>query len=185
MGQEARGEAAAISLSPHLIKELLDILVSETDAVTALLAEAESKQKALVDDDLSALEEAVAREADLLREFESWETKRLRCLADIEKELADAGFTKEDGTALTLQELAGFLPERDKARLLEHGDKLREVSFRLREVNLLNADLLRHSLTLTNYCLSLLTGDTGQTIYGEPGKKDRPSYQQGRLDARA
>ena len=188
MGQEARGEAgtgAAVSLSSNLTKKLLDILSSETDTVTALLAEAESKQKALLDDDLLALEEAAAKEADLLRELEDREAKRLRCLGEIEKKLADVGLTREDGTILTLEELAGFLPEEDKARLLDQGDKLREAAFRLREVNLLNADLLRHSLTLTNYCLSLLTGDTGQTIYGEPGKKDRPSYQQGRLDARA
>ncbi|MGI6566599.1 MAG: flagellar protein FlgN [Firmicutes bacterium] len=189
MGQETKKEAAeraaGVSLSSGWAEGLIGILASETDTVTALMAEAEGKQRALVDDDLPALEEAVAREAELLREFEQQEAQRWSCLEEIEKKLADAGFVKDDGTALTLQDVADALPDEDRTRLLSQGEKLREAISRVQAVNLLNADLLRHSLTLTNYYLSLLTGDTGQTTYGQPGKKDRPSYQQGRLDARA
>ncbi|HHV94534.1 MAG TPA: flagellar protein FlgN [Firmicutes bacterium] len=189
MGQEARervgtGEAA-VSLSPDLFQELLDLLASETEVVTVLLGAAEKAQKAIIEDDPAAIEAAAAEEADLFRELEEWESRRLRCMEGIEKELADAGFAKEDDVPLTLKKLAGLLPEGDRARLLEQGSKLRDVAFRLQEVNLLNAVLLRHSVTLNNYCLSLLTGDTGQTIYGEPGKRDRSGYQHGRLDARA
>ncbi len=73
MGQETRDQVrtrvGAGALSPNLIERLLSILSAETDAVTALLAAAESKQQALLDDDLSAIEEAAAREADLLQEL--------------------------------------------------------------------------------------------------------------------
>ena len=66
------------------------------------------------------------------------------------------------------------------AAALCQGEELKEIMLRLQELNLLNANLLHQSLTLTNYCLSLITGDTGQMIYGEPGKKERQGYQPGR-----
>ena len=68
--QKEAAERAAGSL-PSGAEGLIGILASETDTVTALMAEAEGKQRALVDDDLPALEEAVAQEAELLRSLSS------------------------------------------------------------------------------------------------------------------
>ncbi|NMB12407.1 MAG: flagellar protein FlgN [Firmicutes bacterium] len=189
MQQQLPGQAAGkiTNDSPlaDLIDGLMEILSQATATVEALTKEAEHKQDALLRDDLTLLEEVVAREVGLLQELEQWEAQRVSQVACIEGQLQSSGILCEAGTSISLDEIARKLSDARGQRLLRQGEELRGSMLRLQELNLLNADLLRHSLTLANYCLSLITGDTGQTIYGEPGKKERQGYQPGRLDARA
>ncbi len=183
-GDKQVSEAKEAWLSSDLIDELTEILVQETLAVQALIVEGERKQAALMDDDLVALEEAVATEMSLLQKLEQWEAHRLRHVSDIEKQLVNV-VSPDGSNGLDLQQIAESIPGVRGQRLLDQGQKLKGLMLRLQDLNLTNSELLRHSMTLTNYCLSLLTGDTGHTIYGEPGKKERQGYQPGRLDARA
>ena len=172
-------------LSTDMIDGLVEILVQEAAAVQALIKEAEYKQDALLKDDLARLEEVLASEVGLLQDLEHWEAQRLSQMAHIEKQLQSSGLILDTENGISLDELTERLPGSEGQRLLHQGEELRGSMIRLQELNLLNADLLRQSLILANYCLSLITGDTGQTIYGEPGKKERQGYQPGRLDARA
>ena len=179
------GKPRTVPLPASLVQKLIETLSQEISIMQALLAEAERQQAALLDDDLVILEEVIAKEMGLLQELEQWESQRLCQVADIEEQMKSAERLPESQTGVSLEQIATRAPSPMGQLLLNQGEELKEIMLRLQELNLLNANLLHQSLTLTNYCLSLITGDTGQMIYGEPGKKERQGYQPGRLDARA
>lgn len=181
-------EGAETQLSIELIElvdGLIEILSQETAIIKGLIKEADRKKSALLDDDLVGLDEVVASETGLLEELEGWEVKRLNQVVAIERHFGDASLGREDGSSPSFQEMAQRIGGSKGDQLRRQGQALKDSMLHLKELNLLNADLLRQSLTLTNYCLSLVTGDAGQGIYGEPGKKERQGYQQSMLDARA
>lgn len=182
------GEGTETPLSIELIElvdGLVEILSQENATIRGLIKTADRKESALLDDDLAALEEVVALETGLLQTLEDGEAKRLDQVAAIAGHLGDLGPRQEDGNRLSFGEMAQRIVGAKGEEIHRQGQALKENMLHLKELNLLNADLLRQSLTLTNYCLSLVTGDPGQGIYGEPGKKERQGYQQNMLDARA
>ncbi|NMB25626.1 MAG: flagellar protein FlgN [Firmicutes bacterium] len=189
MGHACDGTDAGIgpevTLPVRLIDDLIELLNEEHSRVVQLLDEAECKKEALLADDLDALERAVAQETVYLEQFEEQEKRRLELMVDIQKELQAMGIEGDTNSSYSLEDVARFAPKSRRRALLTQGQRLKDELLALQEVNILNADLLRHSITLANYSISLLTGDTGQTIYGQPGKTEKSSYQQGRLDARA
>lgn len=189
MGHVYDGTDAGIgpefTLPIRLIDSLIDLLNQEHAGVMRLLDGANSKQEALLADDLDALEAVVAQEIVGLAELEQQEARRLELMDEISLQLEAAGIEPGDKLPYSLEDVARSTPTSRKQVLLSEGQRLKDGLLALQEANILNADLLRHSITLANYSISLLMGDTGQIIYGEPGKKEKSSYQQGRLDARA
>ncbi|NLJ25003.1 MAG: flagellar protein FlgN [Firmicutes bacterium] len=184
--QAREGAETPLSIElTELVDGLVEILSQETATIQGLIKEADRKQAALTDDDLAALEEIVALETGLLQELEDCEARRLNQVAAIERHLGDLGSRQEDGSSPSFGKMVRKIGGSKGEELHRQGQTLKENTLHLKELNLLNADLLRQSLTLTNYCLSLVTGDPGQGIYGEPGKKERKGYQQNMLDARA
>lgn len=187
LGGTDAGVNPRVTLPVDLVDNLVELLSREHASLSKLLGEAERKREALLADDLAALEKAVAQETALLQEFEEQERGRLQLMTDIEGHLVStgAGPGSDSGTLHSLERIVVFAPESRQHSLQQRGKELNDQLIALQEVNSLNAELLRHSMTLANYSLSLLTGDAGQMIYGQPGKKEPSGYQQGRLDARA
>ena len=183
--RQQASEGAEISLSIGLVDGLVEILSHETATIQELIQEAERKKTALLDDDLATLQEIVALETDLLEKLEAWETRRLHQIAVMGRQLHDLGLCQEDGSSLSFDEIIQVVSGPKREELSRQGQELKENMLHLKELNFINADLLRQSIVLTNYCLSLITGDSGQGIYSEPGKKERQGYQQSMLDARA
>lgn len=177
------GEALAL-IPVDLVDKLIEQLTKEHATAAKLLGETKRKREALLADDLAALETITANEAALAQEFEIEEGKRLELMAKIAQKLAmDHG--SDPGATFTLGDLVPLTLGLRRERLLDEGRKLKETMLALQETNSLNAELLRYSMIVTNYCLSLATGDGGQMIYGQPGKKEQRGYQKGSLDARA
>ena len=181
---EYGGANSGDMLPGGLVDDLIILLQKGQCQVDKLLELGEKKRQALLDDDIVALEEIIVLEIPCLEEYESTEAKRLQLMDVIQKKLLSLGADTGAHSAYTLEGVAACASPLQRQELLALGESLKKALLRLQDLNYINADLLKHSLTFANFSLSILTGDTGQVIYGQPGKKESTTYQQGRLDAR-
>ena len=171
-----------VLLPDELIDNLLELLSQADMGVVQLLDQGECKSQALVDDDLGRLEQIVQTETALLKEFDAVESRRLHLSETIKCTLADLGV--KDITPDNLKDLAPYVSPSRREKLLALGEELKAKLLKLQDINILNAELLTHSIALANFSLSLLTGETGPITYQRPGEKKAPRHRHSRLDAR-
>lgn len=119
-------------------KEMLELLVEL----------AEQKQEAIIENDREVIAELSQKELELTESLQDWEKERRQRM----------------GTA-SLSELIEKADAKQKLKLDVLGEELVFLTEKLATLNMQNADLLRHALAYTEYCLSLF--QTESATYGQ------------------
>ena len=142
------------------------ILVRETDVHREMLAVAESKQAAIVQGDLDALEKSVADERRLVARIEDEEKKRLAVMPLVKNGLG-AGDDVEK-----LADVIAMMPESERGRMTGVRDELKEVLEACQLKTRHNTELLKASMEHVDAFLrSLSDAASKDTTYKRNGKR--------------
>jgi flagellar biosynthesis/type III secretory pathway chaperone len=142
------------------------ILARETDVHREMLAVAESKQAAIVQGDLEALEKSVTDERRLVVRIEDEERKRLAVMP-----LVKSGLGADDGVE-KLADVIAMMPEPERGRMSEVRDELKVVLEACQLRTRHNAELLKASLEHVDAFLRSLSDATSKdATYKRNGKR--------------
>lgn len=149
----------------NLWESLLDVLEEQTKAYLQLGKLMESKQKSIMENSLTDLEKAVAKESVLAKHLNLLEEKRMEVIGDLLKELA------LDRQEITLSELSKYLPAKYDSYYNKLRTQLKDAVDKAATLNKINQELLEASLAYVNYSLNLMTGIQSSGSYGQQGQE--------------
>lgn len=135
-----------------LMEELIQTLNVEDDLYGKLIPIEEEKTRAIIANDLEALQDITVREHELVDQTSALERKREQVAMDIATVLG------QDPKTITLEQIASVLknqPE-DQRKLQEVHDRLRKTVSRLQEVNNQNKDLLKEAIDMVEYNMNVI-----------------------------
>ena len=136
------------------MEELIQTLDAEEKCYSQLIPIEEEKTRAIIANDLEALQDITVREHDLVDETSALENKRERVAIDIATVLG------RDPKTITLEQIASVLKNQpaDQKKLQEVHDRLRRTVSRLQELNNQNKQLLKEARYTTQDYL-IIDGD--------------------------
>lgn len=149
----------------NLWEQLLETLEKQTEVYVELGLLLESQQKAIIDDNLTELEEVTIKQSGLARYLSDLEKKRIEVLNQVADNL---GLNPE---VLTIKVLVEYLPEKYRKFYDSVVIQLKDSLKRTQMLNKQNKDLLEVSLIYINYSLSLLAGAHSSSGYGQSGQE--------------
>ena len=132
-----------------LMEELIQTLDAEEKCYSQLIPIEEEKTRAIIANDLEALQDITVREHDLVDETSALENKRERVAIDIATVLG------RDPKTITLEQIASVLKNQpaDQKKLQEVHDRLRRTVSRLQE---LNKQLLKEAIDMVEYNMNVI-----------------------------
>ncbi|MCK8827018.1 flagellar protein FlgN [Natroniella acetigena] len=142
---------AEVEVTEYHIKQLIEILKAEYKIHQKIYELGERKREALLEQDMTKLNEIVKKEEEVVDYIEVLEGKR----SDLVGDLSITELIKESE------------PPYDE-RLEEIGEKLSLLMAKLIDLNQLNNKLIQDGIKMTNFSLSILTDDQKST-YGKKG----------------
>jgi flagellar biosynthesis/type III secretory pathway chaperone len=152
------------------IQHLNDNLKSQARIYSELKQLAESKQQALVKNNLRELEAVTVREEQLLMEAARLEKERLLWAEQIAQTMG------KPPEKITLSELAERYPQLQGVKA-----ELENVITNLKEVHELNTELLQQAVKVVNVTFGMLTTPQTGTMYNRPGHKEKDIPQRVRF----
>lgn len=145
------------------INTLIHVLDGQRDCYAALLQLAETKRRALITDDLHALEHTLEQEQVLITTLGRLERERLETGTYLAREMS------VPADMLTLDVLASKADPSLQERLATLRTEIVSQIQRLKEINQVNGQLIDQALRVINASLQALGGSSQQpTTYG-PG----------------
>ena len=137
---------------PSLMEELIQTLDAEEKCYSQLIPIEEEKTRAIIANDLEALQDITVREHDLVDETSALENKRERVAIDIATVLG------RDPKTITLEQIASVLKNQpaDQKKLQEVHDRLRRTVSRLQELNNQNKQLLKEAIDMVEYNMNVI-----------------------------
>jgi len=164
------------TLDDKLIRAWVAHLDQELTAHRDLLAVADTKTRTLVERELTAMQEAVTRERELLATIEQLRIRRQRLRILSAQAL---GIPPDD---LRMRRVIDAADAPERGRLLEQETQAREVVAHLQRVTERNAMLLRTSLGLVGDVLSVIAGsEPEQVSYNRGGRALVGGQQRGNI----
>ncbi len=149
-----------------IIEYLFNVLNEELKCMDEAKRVLKEKEKALVKNDIDALEKIVMREREIFIAMRDMEESRKSV---IELFLSKQGIEKEN---VNLFEIADLVGGDWKKRILDLRKKLRIKVIEINRINKKCALLLKKSIELADFSIKLLTGAYGEkTFYDKKGKK--------------
>ena len=124
-----------------LMEELIQTLDAEEKCYSQLIPIEEEKTRAIIANDLEALQDITVREHDLVDETSALENKRERVAIDIATVLG------RDPKTITLEQIAS---------VLKNHDRLRRTVSRLQELNNQNKQLLKEAIDMVEYNMNVI-----------------------------
>lgn len=150
------------------LQQLIQLVAAETRLLTEDLRPLlEEKQRALVTDELTRLQQLAEREMSLAGRLASLEAERIAAVASI----AGAYGLDDAAAQATIGELLELLPPGDETTELR--ERATELEHALHEVGWLNADnhhLTHNRLEYTGFVMRLFTRSNGSQRYGADGR---------------
>lgn len=144
---------------------LTDVLANEAELYREVLKISHEKTRIIVEGKVAELDGLNRQEQTLIFQIADLEEIREKIVVKF------AEYYKKDAPTLTVSIIAGMLPQ-EKARQLQ--DVLAELSKLLKEikeVNTLNAKLIKNSLEYIDFSVNLLTGvEASGNLYGNSGQ---------------
>lgn len=137
-----------------LIEELLTTLSEEKDNYEKLYELAFKKRNAIVDKDISVLENVSNEEQDVSSFLRNLEKKRLRLIKDMSVVL---GHENENMTVTRIIELMEKQPK-EQQQLIDAKDALVDAAGRMQFMNEQNRMLLEQAMEMVEFDLNLLKG---------------------------
>lgn len=135
-----------------LMEELI-ITLNEEDAVYRRLIPVEQeKTRAVIANDLKALEDITIREHDLVDQTSALEVRRERIAVDIATVLG------MNPKTITLKEIIATLKNqpKDQKELQEVHDRLRRTVMQLQDINTQNKELLKESMDMLEFNMNVI-----------------------------
>ena len=135
-----------------LMEELIDTLNAEEALYGELIPIEEEKTRAIISNDLEALQDITVREHELVDRTSALENKREQVASDIATVLG------QDPKAVTLEKIAGALRNQpaDQKKLQEVHDRLRKTVSRLQQLNDQNKELLTEAMNMVEYNMNVI-----------------------------
>lgn len=165
------------------VQVLIDSLERLEAVYTEMLALADFKKQAIMENDVDEIIKLLNRES-----------KGMKTIEQLERERADAAYAFLQGHGvksqleLTVTELSRlvFDPE-EKKRLLDVQSRLSRILHQLKQKNELNQQLIQQSLEFIDFSLDMLTGKSSQeeAIYHHPSDRGGSTGRPGLFDTRA
>ena len=148
-----------------LLNQLLSLLEGETDLYRSLLSVLQDEKKAVVDSEVSRLNETSKEKENLLLKIRILEEQRLRTLETLSEPL---GYPPRD---LTLTKLSQIVADPFSSGFKDCYSKLSSLTQSIQEINQSNRGLLIHSVELIKGSLTLLNNLKGSTpVYYRTGE---------------
>lgn len=137
-----------------LIENLITILEEESDLYDALTTESMNKTPVIVANDLERLQEANAKEQQIVDDITAISHKRNQILTEI------ATVLSKDAKTITVSEIIHLMEKQPEFQhpLIIIRDKMVKQVETLRQVSLHNQELLKESLEMTEYTINLIQG---------------------------
>ena len=132
-----------------LMEELIQTLDAEEKCYSQLIPIEEEKTRAIIANDLEALQDITVREHDLVDETSALENKRERVAIDIATVLG------RDPKTITLEQIASVLKNQPADQKEVH-DRLRRTVSRLQELNNQNKQLLKEAIDMVEYNMNVI-----------------------------
>lgn len=135
-----------------LMEELIQTLNAEEILYGKLIPVEEEKTRAIISNDLEALQDITNREHELMDQTSVLEKKREQVAVDIATVLG------RDPKTITLDQISSVLknqPE-DQKKLQEVHDRLKRTVSRLQEINGQNKELLTEAIDMVEYNMNVI-----------------------------
>ena len=153
-------------MSTTLILKLIEVINDEVRIFNELLETLQQEQKALVIDDLDAIEAAAAQKQAAVIAGRELENRRTALVSQLSGALNVS--PQKANLACLIDALDGGEEGEELARMRE---VMLELNGRIRDTNENNAFLIRQSMRYTDRCIDILTGQSEQRrMYGKFGK---------------
>ncbi len=158
-------------MNEELIVELTAVINDEVRAFHRLLEALREEQRAIVEDDIEAIEACVAIQGEVAVAAHQLEGRRVRVVQQLAEQL------DIDADNISLSRLVEALEDPRAEELTQMREKLLELNGKIRTTSANNAFLIRQSLRYTERCLDILTGQSSvqRGVYGQFGKVRRDS----------
>lgn len=163
------------------IKTLIDTLERMNELHETMLELSERKKQAIIDNEVEEMTRIINKESKFIKQIEE---------LDAVRQQAVYAFLKEKGIKsnlnLTITELLRlvFHPA-EKQSLSEVQHKLADTVHRLKQVNELNQELIRQSLSMVNFSLDLMVGGPEDEVtYQHPGQQHYAAARSGLFDSK-
>jgi flagellar biosynthesis/type III secretory pathway chaperone len=163
------------------IQPLLEVLTHIYDVQVKLLAIAQDKKDVIVNNRTDELSRLTNQESKLVKQMGELELKR----SEATREYLSALGMKADSD-ITLTDLAKrVVSAKDKTALLSLQSQLSDVTSRLKDLNILNQELIRNSLDYIEFTLDLLSAtDADDMTYGN-SSAGKSGFKSGMFDTKA
>ncbi|ACB85803.1 flagellar protein FlgN [Natranaerobius thermophilus] len=145
-----------------LLQDLCENLEEQLATYKLLVQQEEEKQEALIQGELSQLEELIKKEQKIVFQNGELERKRQEIIAQLAEEL---GEVQDD---LTISKLIEYAEGELEKRLSQVYRELEEIVITLKDLNIKNNSLIQQSLSYINYSLDIVAG-AGQDDPGTYG----------------
>lgn len=135
-----------------LMEELIETLNAEEVLYGKLIPIEEEKTRAIITNDLEALQDITVREHELVDQTSALENKREQVAIDIATVLG------RNPKTITLEEIADVLKNQpnDQKKLRDVHDRLKRTVARLQEVNEQNKELLKEAMDMVEYNMNVI-----------------------------
>lgn len=167
-----------------LMEELIDTLDAEEVLYGKLIPVEEEKTRAIISNDLEALQDIATREHELVDRTTALEGKREQVAMDIATVLG------KDPKTITLEQIVEVLknqPE-DQKKLRDVHDRLKKTVLQLQQVNNQNKELLKEAIDMVEFNMNVIRStrmSSGSSNYSsDAAQVDMPAYGAGSFDAK-
>jgi flagellar biosynthesis/type III secretory pathway chaperone len=143
---------------------LITILEGQRECYAALLRLAEVKRRALVQDDLPALDRALEEEQSYISGLGRLERERMEVTARVAQQ---AGLSTDQ---VTVEDLLPHVAPTHRSALGQLRSDIVAQIQRLKEINQVNGQLIEQALRVVNACLSAFGGQSQSATYGPQTK---------------
>lgn len=135
-----------------LMEDMIQTLDAEEKAYRSLIPVEQEKTRAVIANDLDALQKVSVQERELMDQTSALEVKREQIARDIATVLG------KDPNTVTLEQIADALKNqpKDQKRLREVHDRLRATVKHLQEINNQNRVLIKESMEMVEYNMNVI-----------------------------
>lgn len=135
-----------------LMEELIETLDAEEQLYSQLIPIEEEKTRAIIANDLQALQEIADRERELVDQTSALEGKREQVASDIATVLG------KNPKSITLEQIVAVLKNqpKDQKKLQNVHDRLRKTVGRLQQINDQNKALLKEAMEMVEFNMNVI-----------------------------
>lgn len=136
--------------------QLIEVLQKQVEIIESMIEALQFQQQAIIYYNLDGLHEGIARQNQLLEPIESLENERMQIVSSV---LREQGIQKpgDPAVVVTLREIANHLSPDYAEKLEQLGDRIRDASEKVLELNRENDRLIENTQNFIHENVRILT----------------------------